>query len=139
MSLRALPLIAFAYIIYAAIVAVAGGAGDATVLLSKPVLPLPVATRWVTLTWGDIIILLALVLLAVEIFKSTYTATAALVDHALSMFVFIAALVAFLLVPLAGTGVFFNLLLITLIDVIAGYTIAIRVAKRDIGFGGAEG
>jgi hypothetical protein len=41
-------------------------------------------------------------------------------------------------VPQAATSLFFLLLVALLIDVIAGFTIGIRVAKRDIGFGGGS-
>ncbi len=84
---------------------------------------------------SDILMLLTLILLFIELLKATYTSTASLLDHGLSMFVFIAALVEFLLVDKAFTSVFFIIMVATLIDVIAGYTIGIRVARRDIGFG----
>jgi hypothetical protein len=76
--------------------------------------------------------------LFVEILKATYTTTASLVDHGLSMVLFIFALIAFLMVPQAATSVFFLLLVALVIDVIAGFTIGIRVAKRDIGFGSGD-
>jgi hypothetical protein len=87
------------------------------------------------LTWGDLIILAALVILFVEIVKATYTGTASMIDHGLSMVVFIVSLVQFLIVPQAATSVFFIVMMACLIDVVAGFTIGIRVAKRDIGFG----
>lgn len=93
--------------------------------------------RW-AFTWGDLVLLVTLAVLFAEILKATYTSTASLVDHGLSMLVFVLALVAFLLVPQASTSVFFLLLIAFLIDVIAGFTIGIRVAKRDIGFGGGD-
>ncbi len=77
-------------------------------------------------------------MLFAEILKATYTSTASLVDHGLSMLVFVLALMAFLLVPQAATSIFFLVLIALLIDVIAGFTIGIRVAKRDIGFGGGD-
>jgi hypothetical protein len=86
-------------------------------------------------TWGDLILVVMLSFLFVEILKATYTSTASLVDHGLSMLVFIIALIEFLLMPQASTSVFFLILVCLLIDVIAGFTIGIRVAKRDIGFG----
>jgi hypothetical protein len=42
------------------------------------------------------------------------------------------------MVPQAATSVFFLLMMAALIDVVAGFTIGIRVAKRDIGFGSAD-
>jgi hypothetical protein len=51
------------------------------------------------------------------------------------MVVFIAILVEFLMVPQAATSVFFLILMSALIDVVAGYTIGIRVARRDLNIG----
>jgi len=87
-------------------------------------------------TWGDLLMLITLLLLFAEIVKATYTSTASLLDHGFSMLVFIACLVEFLMVDSAYTSVFFFIMIATLIDVVAGYTIGIRVARRDIGFGG---
>ena len=70
--------------------------------------------------------------------KSTYTSTSSLVDHGLSMIVFIACIVEFLLAPLAATSTFFLIMVATAIDVIAGFTIGIRVARRDLSIGGAD-
>ncbi len=92
---------------------------------------------WV-FSWGDLILLVTLIVLFIEILKATYTSTASLVDHGLSMIVFIAALIEFMVVPQAATSVFFLILVTLLVDVIAGFTIGIRVAKRDIGFGSGD-
>ena len=88
-----------------------------------------------TFRWGDLIILITLILLFIEIVKSTYTTTSTLIDHGLSMLVFIACGVEFLVVPQAATSVFFIIMAATLIDVVAGYTIGIRVARRDLNLG----
>ena len=45
---------------------------------------------------------------------------------------FIIFLLEFVLVKWAQTSSFFNLTLMSLFDVIAGFTISIRTAKRDI-------
>jgi hypothetical protein len=52
-------------------------------------------------------------------------------DHILSMLVFIAALVEFLLVAQAATSTFVIIMLICLVDVVAGFSITIRTAQRD--------
>ena len=52
------------------------------------------------------------------------------------MGVFVAALLAFVLSPVFATSTFFFLMILALIDVVAGFIITIRVARRDIGFGG---
>ena len=135
MSIRSIPLIVFSFILYNIVVWLGGGAVAYDVLI-KRIFSIPLIGKAVPVTWGDLLLSLTLVLLFFELLKSTYTSTTSLVDHALSMLVFIACLVAFLLFEQAQTAVFFNIMLATLIDVIAGYTIGIRVARRDIGFGG---
>jgi len=49
--------------------------------------------------------------------------------------VFVACLVEFLMTPLAANSVFFMIMVAALIDVVAGYTIGIRVARRDLTLG----
>jgi len=87
-----------------------------------------------TMTVGDCLIVIALAFLFFEIMKSTRTNNASIVDHLLSTFVFVACLVEFLLVPGAATSLFFILMMITLIDVIAGFSVSIRSAGRDVSF-----
>ena len=135
MSLKALPLIVISFIMYNAIVLLDRG-GDATVFLAQKVFPIPLMTGMLWLTWGDLLILLTMGLLFIELMKATYTSSASLLDHGLSMLVFVACLIEFLLVKSAGTSVFFIIVVATLIDVMAGYTIGIRVARRDLSIGG---
>ncbi len=93
--------------------------------------------RW-TLTLGDLLIVITLLLLFVELIKATRTTGASLVDHGLSTVLFVFCIVEFLLVPEAATSVFFFIMMVALIDVIAGFSITIRAARRDFGgFGGA--
>lgn len=87
-----------------------------------------------TLLLGDVLILGALVCLFVEIVKATRTASPTIVDHALSLAVFVAHLIEFLTVVGAASSVFFILTAIALIDVVGGFTITIRGARRDFGF-----
>jgi len=135
MSLRALPLIVIGLIIYSVVVLLGG-----TAVLAKPVLPeitLPSGGKW-TMTWSDLVLVVTILLLFVEILKATYTTSASLVDHGLSMLVFVACLLVFLLVPQYATSTFFLITVTTLVDVIAGYTIGIRVARRDFQIGAPE-
>lgn len=92
----------------------------------------------VSLTWGDLVIIAGLMLLFVEVLKSARAGNTAILDHILSMVVFIAALVEFLLVKEAGTPIFLTLVVICLIDVVAGYTVSIRTARRDLALGGGR-
>src|SRR5690606_6703144 len=86
---------------------------------------------WV-MTLGDALIVVALVLLFVEVVKSTRTSNASVVDHLLSTSVFVLYLVEFLLVPSAAHSVFFTLMVITVIDVFAGFSVSLRSAGRDV-------
>lgn len=88
-----------------------------------------------TMTTGDLLIAFALVLLLVEMIKSTRTSNASLVDHLLSTFVFVAFLVEFLLVRGAAHPVFFTLMVISVVDVLGGYAVSLRSAGRDVNFG----
>ena len=85
-----------------------------------------------SMTLGMLMIVIALLLLFVEIVKSTRTSNASILDHLLSTFVFVAFLVEFLLVRGAATSVFFTLMVITLIDVLAGFSVSLRAAGRDV-------
>jgi hypothetical protein len=131
MSLRSLPLIVLALILYNALVLVFG-----VEVLEKTLFEIHMLSGglW-KFTWGDLIILLTLFLLFIELVKSTYTNTSSLVDHGLSMIVFIACLIEFLMTPQAASSVFFLIVVATAIDVVAGFTIGIRVAQRDLTFG----
>jgi len=133
MSLRSLPSIILAFILYNVIVLVSGS----TEVLSTSLFELNMLSGglW-RFTVGDLIILFTLFLLFAELIKATYTSTSSLVDHGLSMVVFVACLVEFLLVPQAATSTFFLVMVATAIDVVAGFTIGIRVARRDLAIGG---
>lgn len=84
---------------------------------------------------GDVFIIIGLVALLIEVLKATRTGPFSVIDHILSLLVFIAFLVEFLLVPDAATDVFFILMMISLIDVIAGFSVSIRSASRDVAIG----
>jgi hypothetical protein len=85
-----------------------------------------------TVTPEDIILAFAIVLLGVEVIKATRMGIRGLMDHILSMILFIVMLVEFLLVARAGTSTFFILMVISLVDVLAGFIITARTAQRDI-------
>ena len=152
MSVRAIPMLVIVFILYN-LIAITGsapspeelkalGAGSAAdAIFRRPLFTVPMISgdaSW-TFSWGDLIILLTFVLLFAELLKSTYTTGVSLIDHGLSMLVFIACLIEFLLVDRAATSVFFFIMIACLIDVVAGYTIGIRVARRDLNIGSGLG
>jgi hypothetical protein len=137
MSLRALPLMAIPLILYNLLVMFSGG--EATQVFAAPLLKVPMikGAEWV-FTRGDLIILITMLFLFAELVKATYTSSVSLVDHGLSMVVFIICIVEFLVVNAAATSTFFFILVGSLIDVVAGFTIGIRVARRDLAIGGVD-
>ena len=87
--------------------------------------------NWV-LTWEDLLIAFSILLLAVEIIKSTRMGMRSIVDHVLAMALFIVMLVEFLLVAQAGTSTFFLLTMIGLVDVLVGFIVRIRSSQRQV-------
>jgi hypothetical protein len=84
------------------------------------------------ITFGDALIALSLVFLFFEVLKATTHSRRSLIDHLLSTIVFIGALVEFLLVREAATSIFAILLVIALIDVLGGWSVSVRTARRDL-------
>ena len=64
---------------------------------------------------------MAVLLLFVEMMKSTRIGIRTVVDHALSLLLFLGMLVEFLLVKQAATATFFLLLVISFVDVLGGF------------------
>ena len=95
---------------------------------------LPSGAVW-ELTWGYLFVLFGVGISYLEILKSTKTGTLTVVEHGLSMVVFIIFLLEFVLVKGAGTSTFLVLTLMSLLDVIAGFTISVVAARRDISMG----
>ena len=92
---------------------------------------------WVV-TWEDLLIAFAILLLWVEIIKSTRIGMRSVMDHILAMALFIAMLVEFLLVRQAASGTFFLLLAISFVDVLGGFAVTLRSAQRDLTVEGVE-
>jgi hypothetical protein len=87
--------------------------------------------NWV-LTFEDLLLAFSIFLLWIEIIKSTRMGMRSIMDHVLAMALFIAMLVEFLLVRQAGTSTFFLLMIIALVDVLAGFIVSIRSAQRRL-------
>jgi hypothetical protein len=128
MFLIGFPLLLIPFAIYNMIAFLTPGVGWTT----------PVATvhmmsgqDWV-LTWEDLLLAFSILLLAVEMIKSTRMGMRSIVDHILAMALFIVMLVEFLLVQRAGTSTFFLLTMIGLVDVLVGFIVSIRSSQRQI-------
>jgi hypothetical protein len=127
--LSSIPLLAFVIIAY-----VAFAAGGADFTLTRFTVPMPSGAVW-NISLGDMMLAFSLFVLFFEVLKSTRTGGNSVVDHALSMMVFVACLILFLIWAPAGTSLFFLIMLTTLVDVIAGFSVTIRSARRDYSVG----
>ncbi len=126
------PLLIVPFIVYNIQIFIGGGAA----VWDNEILSLSMISgrEWV-MTMGDLMVSVGLFLLFFEIVKATRVGANSIIDHLLSTFVFIAYLVEFLLVGDAAHSVFFILMMIALIDILAGFTVSIRSATRDVNVG----
>ena len=128
--LSATPLLVIALLAYNAVVFFGGDAATlSNGLFSTHLIS---GAEW-TVTVADLLLAFGLLLLYVEVSKATRTTASAVINHTLSTLVFVAFLVEFLTVGKAGTSTFFILMLMSLVDVVAGFTVSIVSARRDIG------
>ncbi len=138
--LIAIPLLFIPVVIYAIVVLSGvvgtGGVAAAEQALHDPlfVIPMVSGSGWNVGT-GDLILFLALILLFVELLKSTSSQKVAIVNHALSMILFVFCLVAFLLFRGFATSTFFLILTMVMLDVLAGFIVTIISARKDMDFG----
>ena len=125
--LTIIPLILFNIIGYA-------GGGDVTWTGELFGVVMVSGARW-ALTYGDLMITFGIIILFLEVMKSGRTSTATVTNHILSTIVLIIYVIELVVVTYCANSVFFVLTLIALFDVIAGFSITIRAASRDVTFG----
>jgi hypothetical protein len=85
-----------------------------------------------TMSAGDMLVTLGILVLFGEVMKSTRIGIRTVVDHALSLILFLGMLVEFLLVKQTATATFFLLLVISFVDVLGGFAVTLRTAQRDL-------
>ncbi len=115
----------------------AGQSNIAALLNESFSLQMPSGDVW-HLSYSDIFVAFSLCLLFLEMVKATRTGRAEILNHAFSTLIFVATLVEFLLLKGFGTTAFFLLVAMSLFDVVAGYTISIISARRDLTVPGHE-
>jgi hypothetical protein len=81
---------------------------------------------------GDMLVTLGILVLFGEVMKSTRIGFRTVVDHGLSLILFLGMMVEFLLVKQCATATFFLLLVISFIDVLGGFAVTLRSAQRDL-------
>ena len=91
-----------------------------------------------TMTTGDVLVALAILLLCGEVMKSSRISRRTIIDHALSLILFLGMVIEFILVKQAATATFFLLLVVGFIDVLGGFAVTLRSAQRDLTVEGVE-
>lgn len=106
------------------------------VAFTDPIVTFPLMSRtaW-TVTFGDALLALGLLLLLFEVVKGSRPGGKYFMDHALALLVCGGAAAEFLLLPRFGNSTFFLLVLMTLVDFLAGVTLRLR--QRRSGYAGA--
>jgi hypothetical protein len=126
-----LPLLAVPFLLYNLVVFLLFGGNPVNWGVGLFSIPMPSGMPW-AVTAGDLILVLGIIMLFVEVLKSTGTARNSIIEHMLSMVLFVVFLIEFLLVGAASSSVFFLLMVMSLIDVVAGFTVSITSASRDV-------
>jgi hypothetical protein len=132
--MRAFPMLLIVVILYNMLAFGGAAAGHPMAeLLARGVPPIPMFSgdKW-SVSLGDCLLLLGFLLLFIETVGATRSSSRALINHGLSMLTFVIALVEFIVLKGFSTSVFFFILVMTLFDVVAGYTISIVAARRDL-------
>ena len=133
--LIALPLLLIPVVLYNIVVLSGlggGGLAAADDSLRQALFSIPMASgaSW-NVGVGDLILFLSLILLFFELLKSTSSQKVAIVNHALSMILFVVCLVESLLIRGFATSTFFLILTMVLLDVLAGFIVTIIASRRD--------
>ena len=128
------PLLVFPFLAYNLVVFLFFGGNPVNWGAGLFSLPMPSGMPW-AITAGDFLLVIGIIMLFFEVLKSTRTARNSIIEHMLSMALFVVFLVEFLLVGAASSSVFFLLMVMSLIDVVAGFTVSITSASRDVSMG----
>jgi len=123
----AVPLLVIPLLAY---VAFAGAGADFDI--PRFSIALPSGGVW-QLGLGTILLALALVLLFFQLLKATRGCGASITENALSTMVFAACLILFLVWDRAATSTFFLLTLMSMVDVIAAFSVTVNAARREYG------
>jgi glucan phosphoethanolaminetransferase (alkaline phosphatase superfamily) len=108
-------------------------ATDPVALLDKAILFVPLLSgkSW-AISVGDIVVGLTVATGFIEVLKSSSLARGQMVDFVLTAVLFVLVLIEFLYFPWAQTSVFFFIVLALFLDLVIGYTVGVRVARRDL-------
>ena len=132
----AFPLLALPVLVYnLVLLSMKGGlnATEAAAQLAQPLFTIHMTSggAW-PVNLGDLFLAAALIVMFIELLKSTNSRNVAIVNHSLSMILFVVCLVEFLLLKGFSTSVFFLITTMVLLDVLAGFIVTIVSSRRDI-------
>ena len=131
--LRAFPKMLIAVLAYNVLIFGGGAMGRAADALLAQNIPVTVVSGDVwKISVGDALVTLTLVLLFIEIIKATRTSRREILNHAFSTLILMGAVAEFAVLKGFGTSTFFLITLMCLFDVVAGYTVSIVTARRDL-------
>ena len=130
------PLLIISVIIYNVMVFTnpvldAGAQGIEALNIEMARIHMPSNAVWV-ISYGDLFLVFSLILLFIEFLRSTNSGRIAIVNHSLSMLVFLICLLEFLLISEFATSIFFFLCVMTFLDVMGGFIITLATARRDV-------
>jgi hypothetical protein len=128
------PLLLIPFAIYNIVVFLMPG-----VSFTEPIMTVPMLSgaEW-KISLGDVLVMLGILLLFLEILKATRLGMRAILDHMLSLLLFIFMLGEFVISARVVTSTFFVLVLLSFVDVISGFSVTIRTAQRDMSVEGVE-
>jgi hypothetical protein len=128
-AFAAAPLLLLPVAAYNILALVLGGAltaADVGVRLAAPIFEMRIASGGVwPVSLADLLLAGALVVMFVELVKSSHDRRVAIVNHGLSIVLFIACLAEMLLAAAFATSTFFLITLMVLLDVLAGFIVNI--------------
>ncbi|MBU6155479.1 MAG: hypothetical protein KJS87_00985 [Alphaproteobacteria bacterium] len=135
--LNIIPLLVLPLILYNFVVMTGLAGAEPDVWMIQPIFSVNMFSgdAW-GVSFADVFMGLSLLLLFVEIVKATRTDAMSIVNHGLSMLLCLVCIVQFIALKGFSNSVFFLLTMMSVLDVVAGFTITIVAAKRDFGASG---
>ncbi len=131
--IRHIPLFAYLLFIYNAVVFANGVVSDFTLGTELHAFPMVLSGPVFTINVGESLLMVGVIALYVEMARTIQGGTVVFYDHLFSTLTFLGFLVEFLLVAKAATALFFTLMLMALLDLIAGFTLSAVTSHRDGG------
>ena len=128
------PLLVIPFLLYNVLALTLMGWNPAGWTTSLFTVPMVSGVAW-SLSWSDLMLVVGLVCLFFEVIKSTNTGRNSVSEHVASTALFVVFLIEFRLFAPAASSTFFILMMMALVDVVAGFTISITGAGRDVTMG----